>query len=315
MYKRIGDAMHATDHALPDEPTQRERALSELRDLAREVRINALTSIYHAGSGHPGGVLSSADLVTYILWREAREAGPVAEDRDRFILSKGHSCPTLYAAAAEFGLLDRGALIGLRKLGSPLQGHPDVKSLPWVHTSTGSLGQGFSAAIGMSLGLRFLSSSRRVNVMLGDGELQEGEVWEGAMFAAHRGLGNLCAVVDYNKMQSDDLNANIVGLEPLADKWRAFGWNVAEIDGHDFERIDDAFASARRSVDRPTVVIAHTVKGKGVGFMEAIPAWHGSLMLSDAQLTESLAGLGVPADEIPGYLAGSVWTDGGSDGS
>ena len=278
----------------------------ELERYARSIRVNSLAAIYHAGSGHPGGALSAADLIAYVYYRAVRRGALSGEDRDRFVLSKGHSCPALYAAAAEAGLIDHAELASLRKLGSRLQGHPHVRSLPMVETSTGSLGQGFSVAIGIALGLRYRGSSARVTVMVGDGELQEGEVWEGAMFASHHALDGLTGIVDYNKMQSDDLNANIIQLEPLAAKWEAFGWHVFEIDGHDFAQIDAAISGASAVVGRPSVIIAHTIKGKGVSFMEGSPLWHGSLKLSDDQLRDSLRELGVPNEEVGTYLSGTA---------
>ena len=275
---------------------------------ATQIRRSSLAAIYAAGSGHPGGSLSCADLLAYLWTEELRwkPMNPTDDERDRFILSKGHACPALYAAVAEVGLIPHRMLFTLRKLGSPLQGHPHVLDTPWVETSTGSLGQGFSAAIGMALGLRYKGSPARVYVMLGDGELQEGEVWEGAMCAGHYKLDNLCGIVDYNKMQSDDLNENIMGLEPLRAKWEAFRWHVIEINGHDFEEMSAAFAEARRTKEKPTIIIAHTVKGKGVSFMEGSPLWHGSVKLRDEELVQALRDLGTPEDEIVRYLDGTI---------
>jgi len=189
-----------------------------------------------------------------------------------------------------------------------MQGHPSVVTTPWVETSTGSLGQGFSAAIGMALGHIYKNELTRIFVMLGDGELQEGEIWEGAMCAAHYKLDNLCAIVDYNKMQSDDLNENIMGLEPLRAKWEAFNWHVIEIDGHDFDQIESAFEQANETKGKPTVIIAHTIKGKGVSFMEGQPAWHGSVTLRPEELEQALRDLGTPEEDIPAYLNGSIWS-------
>jgi transketolase len=278
---------------------------------ARAIRIGALLSIHAAGSGHPGGALSCADLLAFLATRELGwgKADPTAPDRNRFVLSKGHACPALYAAAAEAGLIPRRQLLTLRKLGSPLQGHPSVLDLPFVEASTGSLGQGFSAAIGMALGLRHRGSPARVYAMLGDGELQEGEVWEGAMCAAHHRLDNLCAVVDYNKMQSDDLNERILGLEPLHAKWAAFGWNALELDGHAEPAIAEAFAAARACRGRPTVLIAHTKKGRGVSYMEGMPLWHGSVRLRDEELRTALADLGASPSFIARYFEGTLWSE------
>lgn len=280
----------------------------ELRHLANRIRRLAIVSLYHAGSGHPGGALSASDILAYLygvelnLW-PGREADP---ERDRFVLSKGHACPALYAAWAASGFLAPAQLKTLRQAGSPLQGHPHVVDMPLAETSTGSLGQGFSVAIGMALGLRQRKSDARVYTMLGDGELQEGEVWEGAMCAGHFGLGNLCAIVDYNKLQSDDRNETIMGLEPLADKWRAFRWRVIEIDGHDMEEMSQAFSEARRERFRPTVLIAHTVKGKGVSYMEDKPAWHGSVKLSREDTARALSELGTAPGDIEGWIDGTL---------
>jgi len=279
--------------------------------LATRIRRYVLTAIYAAGSGHPGGSLSAADLLAY-LWAEElnwQPENPDQRERDRFVLSKGHACPALYAVVAEVGLIPHSMLLTLRKLGSPLQGHPHVLDTPWVETSTGSLGQGFSASIGMALGLRYKGSSARVHVMLGDGELQEGEIWEGAMCAGHYKLDNLCGIIDYNKMQSDDLNENIMGLEPLRAKWEAFRWHVMEIDGHDFEQIGAAFAEARQTKGKPTMIIAHTIKGKGVSFMVGSPLWHGSVKLRDEELVQGLRDLGTPENEIRRCLDGTIWQE------
>jgi transketolase len=268
------------------------------------IRINSLVSIYKAKSGHPGGVLSSIDIIAYLFHKEMNYNPKdfSSQKRDRFILSKGHCAPALYAVAAEVGIIKKSRLNGLRKLNHELQGHTHRGSTPWVESSTGSLGQGFSFAIGEAKGLKIQNFDNRVYVMLGDGELQEGEVWEGAMFAGYHRLDNLCAVIDYNKMQSDDLNENIIGLEPLAEKWKSFNWHVVEIDGHNFDETEKAFNAARRTKERPTVIIAHTIKGKGVSYMEGSPAWHGSLKLSTEDLTQALLELGATQEEIKGYI-------------
>ena len=270
----------------------------------RMVAINSLKMIYQAKSGHPGGVLSSIDIVAYLFMKEMKynKKDFSIKERDRFILSKGHCAPALYAVAAEVGIIEKARLNGLRKLNHELQGHTHRGATPWVEASTGSLGQGFSFAIGEAKGLIMQNINNRVYVMLGDGELQEGEVWEGAMFAGHHQLDNLCAIIDYNKMQSDDLNENIMGLEPLADKWESFNWHVIEIDGHNFDEMDNAFKVARDKNKKPTVIIANTIKGKGISYMEGSPAWHGSLKLSDEDLSQALLELGVPKREIEEYI-------------
>ena len=280
----------------------------DLLRLATEIRRLAIVAIHAARSGHPGGALSAADILAVLF---GGELGLSLETmalpaRNRFVLSKGHACPALYAAGAGIGLVSREAVYGLRKLGSVMQGHPDVKLLPWVETSTGSLGQGMSVACGIALGQRLKGMRARSYVLLGDGELQEGEIWEAAMFAAHHRLANLCAIVDYNKMQSDDLNENIMGLAPLAEKWRSFGWRVEEIDGHDLGAIAAAFAGFRAEPGRPSVIIAHTIKGKGVSFMEGVPSWHGSVTMREADTVQALADLGVAEQDIPGWIDASI---------
>ena len=246
--------------------------------------------------------------------RGAGAAAPAATVRDRFVLSKGHACPALYAALYLRGEFDRAALGSFRRLGGLLQGSPTT-TIPGIDATCGSLGQGFSIAVGLALGLREPAAvadaatieplahehGARVFVMLGDGELQEGEIWEGAMAAGHYQLGNLCAIVDYNKMQSDDLNEHIMRLEPLDAKWRAFNWHVVTIDGHDFDEIAGAFAEARATRDQPTVVIANTIKGKGVSYMEGVPSWHGSVRLKPEEISQALADLGVPDNRQPEY--------------
>lgn len=270
------------------------------------LRRKALESIYHAKSGHPGGVLSCIDIID-ILYSDVMDFSVDnldAENRDRFILSKGHSAPALYAVAAKMGILEIEELNGLRKINHHMQAHTHRGTMPWVEASTGSLGQGFSFAIGEALGLKLQSIDNRVYVMIGDGEMQEGEIWEGSMFAAHYKLDNLCTVLDYNKQQSDDWNKNIIGLEPVREKWEAFGWQVIEIDGHDDSEIKAAFITAKIEKSKPTIIIAHTIKGKGVSFMESIPTWHGSVKLSDEDLKSALSELGATSNEIERILNG-----------
>lgn len=256
--------------------------LAALREIARRCRVQILRMLTHAGSGHPGGSLSVIDLLTVLYFRRMRydPQRPAWEDRDRLVLSKGHCVPAQYACMAEAGFFPAERLVTLRKLGSPLQGHPDRVALPGIEAATGSLGQGLSVAVGMALGLKLAGRSPRVYCIVGDGEIQEGQVWEAAMSAPRLGqpghaLDNLCVIVDYNGIQLDDHVKKILDLEPLADKWRAFGWPVIDIDGHDLEQIDKALEQAEAIKGRPTVVIAHTVKGKGVSFMEDQPEWHG----------------------------------------
>ena len=280
------------------------RAVEMDKSLMNKIRIWALKSIFSAESGHPGGVLSSIDIIAYLFKKEMNydPKNFKTQSRDRFILSKGHCAPALYAVAAEVGIINKSRLDGLRKLNHELQGHTHRGSTPWVEASTGSLAQGFSFAIGEAKGLKMQNIDNRVYVMLGDGELQEGEVWEGAMFAGHHKLENLCAIVDYNKMQSDDLNKNIMGLEPLTDKWESFNWHVLEIDGHNFDEIENAFKKAKSEKSNPTVIIANTIKGKGISYMEESPAWHGSLKLSKEDLNQALLELGATEKEIKAYI-------------
>jgi len=277
---------------------------SQLAEAARHIRMHALAAIFQAGSGHPGGALSCADLLAALYGAELNVWPGGVDDpaRDRFVLSKGHAAPALYAAGAHYGFCDPKEALSLRKLGSKFQGHPHVLDLPWAETSTGSLGQGFSVAMGMALGLKLQKLEPRVYCLLGDGELQEGEVWEAAMAAAHHGLDNLCALIDYNKLQSDASNDSIMKLEPLAAKWSAFGWAVAEVDGHDIPAILHAFRSAAVTTGAPSVIIAHTVKGRGVPYMENVPAWHGSVKMTREQTEEALSALNASAAEIEELL-------------
>lgn len=284
----------------------------KLGERARRIRQLSIVSIFHAGSGHPGGSLSAAEMLACLygaelnVTRDSFKPGALDNARDRFILSKGHAVPALYAAGAVQGFIDPPLLKDLRRFGSPLQGHPHVGDTPFVETSTGSLGQGFSVGVGIAIGLRHQKIPARTYVMVGDGELQEGEVWEAAMCAAHQRLDNLCVLIDYNKLQSDDTNANICALEPLADKWYAFGWNVLEIDGHDICAILDALATAGAHEGQPTVILAHTVKGKGVSYMENGPAWHGSVKLSEDDTRRALSELGLPSDELNRWIHGEI---------
>ena len=292
--------------------TPRERMIARLTEQARRVRQYTIAGIHHAGSGHPGGSLSCADLLAFLYGAELNLSpdsfSPDGADpeRDRFILSKGHAAPALYGAAAVHGFIDPAEIVGLRKFGTRLQGHPHVIDTPFAETSTGSLGQGFSVAIGIALGLRYQGIPARSYVLLGDGELQEGEIWEGAMCAAHHKLSNLCAIIDYNKLQSDAANDEIMTLEPLASKWEAFGWCVVEIDGHDFEGMLHAFDLASEVDDLPTVIIAHTVKGQGVSYMENQPLWHGSVKMSDEDTTRALTDLGLAQSDIERWIHGYI---------
>ncbi|OGN91266.1 MAG: transketolase [Chloroflexi bacterium RBG_13_50_10] len=249
----------------------------ELEKMAKKLRRHVITMIATAGSGHPGGSLSAADIVTALYFKVMSHdsKNPQWPDRDRFVLSKGHAAPILYAALAECGYFPVEELSTLRKLGSRLQGHTDRTLTPGVEMSAGSLGQGLSYGIGMALAGRLDKRDYQVYVLLGDGECEEGQVWEAAMFAPHHGVDNLTAIVDHNDLQLDGRVCDIMGLEPLTDKWRAFNWHVLEINGHDIKEVLQALKKAREIKGKPTVIIAHTVKGKGVSFMEGNVDFHG----------------------------------------
>lgn len=257
--------------------TQTKASISELKKQAAEVRCRIIEMIYEAQAGHPGGSLSSADIVTALYFRVMRidPDNPDWPDRDRFILSKGHACPVWYSALAERGYFDKSHLKTLRKLNSILQGHADMIKTPGVDMTVGSLGQGFSAGLGMALSGKLRNKDYRVWVVLGDGEVQEGSVWEAAMAGAKWKLDNLIAIVDKNGLQNDTFVNDVMPIDPLTDKWKAFGWNVLEIDGHDMEQVVAALEEAQAVNGMPTVIIAQTIKGKGVSFMENVAEWHG----------------------------------------
>ena len=244
---------------------------------AANIRTGIIKAVHNAGSGHPGGSLSAADLVTALYFKEMNidPKNPKMEGRDKFILSKGHAAPAQYAALAERGYFPKEDILQLRKLGSPFQGHPNMKKVPGIEMSTGSLGQGFSVAGGMAMANKLDQNPGRIYVLLGDGELQEGLVWEAAMSAAHYNLDNLTAIVDWNGLQIDGKNEDVMTVTPVDEKFRAFGWKVISIDGHDFAQIFDAFDQARACKGKPTVILAKTHKGKGVSFMEDQAGWHG----------------------------------------
>lgn len=249
----------------------------ELAKMANEVRKGILTGVHSAKAGHPGGSLSAADIFTFLYFEEMNidPKDPDKEDRDRFVLSKGHTAPGLYAALANRGFFPVEDLTTLRKLGSYLQGHPDMKHIPGIDMSSGSLGQGISAAVGMALGAKMDHKDFRVYTLLGDGEIQEGQVWEAAMFAGHRNLDNLCVIVDNNGLQIDGNVKDVCSPYPIDKKFEAFNFHVINIDAHDFDAIRAAFKEARETKDMPTAIIAHSIKGKGVSFMEGIADWHG----------------------------------------
>jgi transketolase len=258
-------------------PRTAEGNIDSLKEKARTLRIEILRMLTEAGSGHTGGSLSAADIVAALFFYKMRHnpSDPKWGERDRFILSKGHAAPVLYAALALSGYFDKSLLKTLRKLGSPLQGHPCSKVLPGVEISTGSLGQGLSISNGVALGLRMDGLSSRVYCLMGDGEIQEGQVWEAAMTAAHYKLDNLCAIIDNNELQIDGRCSDVMCVEPIARKWEAFGWNVIEINGHEMEAILGALDEAETVKGRPTMIVARTVKGKGVSLFEGKVKYHG----------------------------------------
>jgi transketolase len=249
-----------------------------MKRIANRLRIDIVRMIGAAGSGHPGGSLSEVELLVALYFRILRHnpKDPKWVDRDRFILSKGHGCPALYAVLAEAGYIDHAVLGTLRKLGSPLQGHPDKRFLPVLEANTGSLGQGISIGIGMALAAKLDQKDYHTFVMAGDGEIQEGQNWEAAMFASYNKLANLTVVVDYNYQQLDGFTKDILDVAPLKEKFEAFGWRAVDIDGHDLDQVIAALEEARSGKSgKPTCIVAHTVKGKGVSFMEHNPEWHG----------------------------------------
>jgi len=256
---------------------------SLLKEKSRLIRRDIIEMLHKSGSGHPGGSLSATDIVTALYFHQMNidPKNPKWVDRDRFVLSKGHAAPVVYAVLAEKGYFDKKELSNLRQVNSMLQGHPDMKGTPGVEMSTGSLGQGFSAASGMAIAGKMDNKDYRVYVLLGDGELQEGIIWETAMSAVHYKLDNLTAIIDYNKLQIDGTNSQVMGVDPITDKFTAFGWNVLEIDGHCFEDIITALEEAKNTKGKPTVIVAHTIKGKGVSFMENQVGWHGNAPKDD----------------------------------
>lgn len=267
--------------------------VAELKATANVMRQDIVRMINAAGSGHPGGSLSAADIVAALYFNvmDIDPQDPKKSDRDKFVLSKGHAAPVLYAALANRGYFEKDELMKLRKFGAMLQGHPDMKGTPGVDMSTGSLGQGISTAVGMALAGKIDGSANRVYALLGDGELNEGLVWEALMAASHYGLSNLTAILDYNGLQIDGSNDEVMSIKPVDQKFAAFGWNVIEIDGHDMEAILEAFDKAQKETEKPSVILATTVKGKGVSFMEGDYGWHGQAPNGE-QLAQALKDLG-----------------------
>ena len=278
--------------------------LAKLDAVAREGRVQIIRMLTHAGSGHPGGSLSVIDILVDLYFNRMRydPRRPTWEDRDRFVLSKGHCVPAQYFCMAKAGFFPESQLLTLRKLGSPLQGHPDRVALPGIEAATGSLGQGLSVATGMALGLKLAGKSARVYCVLGDGEMQEGQVWESLMSAPklgapHHHLDNLCVILDYNGIQLDDFVKKILDLEPVVEKLKSYGWPVLDVNGHDIGQIDKALDQAEATRSGPTFIVAHTVKGKGVSFMENQPEWHGKAPkpAEAVQAIKEIAGQPLPA--------------------
>ena len=268
---------------------------------ACKVRMNAVRGVHAAKAGHPGGSLSAADLFTYLYFKEMNidPANPKWEDRDRFVLSKGHTAPGLYAALALRGFFPVEDMDTLRQIGSHLQGHPNMNETPGVDMSTGSLGQGISAAAGMALGAKYQKKDCRVYTLLGDGEIQEGQVWEACMFAAHYKLDNLCVIIDNNGLQIDGKVADVMSPYPIGEKLSAFGFEVAEIDGHDFQQMEAAFGRARETKGKPFAIVMKTVKGKGVSFMENQAGWHGKAP-NDEEYAQAMTELQAQLAEVEG---------------
>lgn len=266
---------------------------SKYEQIAGRIRMDIVKAIHKAGSGHPGGSLSAADIVTALYFKEMNidPKNPKMKGRDKFILSKGHAGPVQYAALGERGYYDVEEMMTLRKLGSPFQGHPNMHKVPGIEMSTGSLGQGFSVCIGMALANKLDKDPGRIYALLGDGELQEGLIWEAAMSAGHYKLDNLCAIVDWNGLQIDGKNDDVMTVRPVDEKFKAFGWNVIVIDGHSFDEIFSAFDAARACHDKPTAIIAKTHKGRGVSFMEDNAGWHGKAP-NDEELAQAIKELG-----------------------
>jgi transketolase len=269
-----------------------EQQIRELEETARHLRVEILKMLHTSRSGHTGGSLSAIDVMTALFFQRLRHdpSNPHWEDRDRFVLSKGHAAPALYACLAGCDYFPQEDLKTLRRLGSHLQGHPDMNKTPGVEVCTGSLGQGMSQAVGLALAARLSGRSCRTYVLLGDGELQEGQNWEAAMSAAHYKLGNLCAIVDQNGLQIDGATEKVMNVGPLGPKFLAFNWHVLEVDGHDMRAILHAFDEAEQVTDRPTMIIARTVKGKGVPFFEHKASYHG-VAPSDDELERALQAL------------------------
>ncbi|MDR1928626.1 MAG: transketolase [Endomicrobium sp.] len=271
-----------------------------LRLISANIRNNIIEMLKNSGSGHPGGSLSSVELIVSLYFKHMKfnPNNTKDPDRDYFILSKGHVCPLLYAVLAYLKCFNSEELYTLRKLGSKLQGHPAIdKGLPGIEVSTGSLGYGLSIGAGIAVGIKKLKKNNKIYVLMGDGEQQEGSIWEAVMAAAHFKLDNLCAIIDDNELQIDGLTKDIMNVAPLGDKYKAFGWNVLEINGHNLDNINDAYSLFKITIDKPTVIIAKTIKGKGVSYMENKAEWHGKIP-SDELISEALEEIDISKSKI-----------------
>lgn len=273
---------------------KKQPSVEELKKICLEIRKDILLMLEKAGSGHTGGSLSSVEILTALYFYKLRHnpQKPNWDERDRFILSKGHGCPCLYAVLAKAGYFEREILWTLRKFGSKLQGHPQRNVSLGIEASTGSLGQGLSIANGIALAARLDKKDVRVYCLMGDGETDEGQIWEAAMTAAHYNLDNICGIIDHNKQQIDGWLKDVKNIEPLAVRWKAFGWHTIELDGHNIYELMQAYDEAQTTKNKPTMIIAHTIKGKGVSFIENEPRWHGIAPTSDElkRALEELAG-------------------------
>ncbi len=289
--------------------TERSFEIEKVEHAAAQMRRDIVDMIHKAGSGHPGGSLSAADIVATLYVSGVMRLDPQHLDdpmRDRFILSKGHAAPVLYAALAQIGVIEADELSTLRKLHSRLQGHPDCRKLPGVEVSTGSLGQGLSIAAGLALGLKMDhgKNAPQVFALVGDGESQEGQIWEAAEFASHYHLGNLVGILDYNNLQIDGHCSDVMDVSPVEDRWAAFGWKVIGIDGHDVAQIHSALVDAREYTDGPVMIVARTMKGKGVSFMEDQASWHGKAP-DDEQASQALAELDAAVERAAARIGGT----------
>ncbi|MBR0278282.1 MAG: transketolase [Clostridia bacterium] len=275
----------------------------ELKIIACKIRHHIIDEVHSASAGHPGGSLSVADIMTELYFEQMNvdPKNPKWDKRDRFVLSKGHCSPALYGTLAEKGFFNKKDLLSFRKIDSYLQGHPSMKDVPGVDISTGSLGQGLSAANGMAVSAKISGDTYRVYAVMGDGEIEEGQIWEAAMFAAHYKLDNLCAVVDWNGLQIDGRIEDVMSPLPIDEKFKAFGWNVIMVDAHDFDSLRDGFNSAKKCKGKPTVLIAKSTKGKGVSFMENKASWHGTAP-NDEQYAQAIAELDKSLEELGGNM-------------